>query len=59
MSDGKVGDLVTGAIGTAAGTVVDPKQGVRQLRSHATVPVLIAVGVVLGYLLGRRMHRQR
>ncbi|MFC6020902.1 hypothetical protein ACFP2T_32620 [Plantactinospora solaniradicis] len=59
MSDGRVGDLVTGVIGTAAGTVVDPKQGIRQVRSHLTVPVLIAVGVVVGYLLGRRMHRQR
>lgn len=59
MSDGRVGDLATGAIGTAAGTVVDPRQGLRQLRNHSTVPILIALGVVVGYLLGRRMHGQR
>ncbi|MBE1491909.1 hypothetical protein [Plantactinospora soyae] len=58
MSDGRVGDLATGVIGTAAGTVVDPRQGIRQIRSHSTVPVLVAVGVLVGYLIGRRMQRR-
>ncbi|MFY1670109.1 hypothetical protein ACN27G_09130 [Plantactinospora sp. WMMB334] len=57
MSHGRVGDLVTGAAGTAAGTAVDPKQGLRQLRGQMVAPALVAFGVLLGYLLGRRLHR--
>ncbi|GIG88372.1 hypothetical protein [Plantactinospora endophytica] len=56
MSHGRIGDAVTGAAGAAAGTVVDPKRGVRALRGQLTVPALVAFGVLLGYLLGRRLH---
>ncbi|WP_422770111.1 hypothetical protein ACN28C_25760 [Plantactinospora sp. WMMC1484] len=57
MSHGRIGDMVTGTAGTAAGTVVDPKQGLRQLRGQVVAPALVAFGVLLGYLLGRRVHR--
>jgi hypothetical protein len=57
MAHGRIGDRATGALGTAAGTVVDPAEGVRRIRSRATVPVLVAVAVLVGYLLGRRTRR--
>jgi hypothetical protein len=57
MTQGRLGDVATGSIGAAAGTVVDPKQGARRLEK--TVPVLVgfAIALVLGYLLARRPRR--
>lgn len=50
-----VDDKVVSAIGSAAGTVVDPRTGLKQLKSVLISPgtVVVAVGLV-AYLLGRR-----
>jgi hypothetical protein len=59
MTQGRLGDVATGAIGAAAGAVVDPRQGLRRLRGAASAPALVAVAIalVVGYLLGRRPRR--
>jgi uncharacterized protein (TIGR03382 family) len=59
MTQGRLDDVATGAIGAAAGTVMDPLQGMRRLTGKAATPGLIAVAIalVVGYLLGRRRRR--
>ena len=59
MTRGRLGDMATGAIGDAAGTVMDPKQGLRRMRGASTAPALVAavIALVVGYLLGRRSRR--
>ena len=51
--------MATGAIGDAAGAVMDPKQGLRRMRGASTAPALVAavIALVVGYLLGRRSRR--
>ncbi|MEV6811576.1 hypothetical protein [Micromonospora sp. NPDC051296] len=51
----RFGDVVVGAVGNAAGTVVDPGTGIGRLRSalSARAMVSLAAGVLLGYLVAR------
>ncbi|MDW5328910.1 hypothetical protein [Plantactinospora sp. KLBMP9567] len=51
----RIEEMVTGAVGDAAGVTADPRQGVQRLKSTLVRPTVIAVGLALvaGYLLGR------
>ncbi|MGK5740358.1 hypothetical protein [Micromonospora sp. URMC 103] len=55
MNLGRFGDVVVGTAGDVAGSVVDPRQGLKQLRSarSARTGLVLAAGVVLGYLAAR------
>ena len=59
MNVGKLGDVVVGAAGDIAGSVVDPRAGLGKLRSAVTprAVVLLTAGLVLGYLLARSRLR--
>ncbi|RKR92018.1 hypothetical protein BDK92_6450 [Micromonospora pisi] len=59
MAHGRLGDVATGVVGDAAGTVVDPKQGLQRLKGGRLGPALVVVGValVVGYLIGRWSRR--
>ncbi|WFE35162.1 hypothetical protein [Micromonospora sp. WMMD975] len=59
MDRGRFGDVVVGAAGDVAGSVVDPKAGLGRLRAavSARTFVTLAAGVVLGYLAARSMRR--
>ncbi|WP_329109523.1 hypothetical protein OG792_12200 [Micromonospora sp. NBC_01699] len=59
MTRGRVGDVATGAIGDAAGSVVDPKEGIHRLKAAVSGPALLAAvaALVVGYLIGRRSRR--
>ncbi len=52
----RIADKATSLIGDAAGTVVEPKQGARQLGAAVKRPILLLVvaAMVAAYLLGRR-----
>ncbi|ASW55234.1 hypothetical protein [Plantactinospora sp. KBS50] len=56
MTRERLADTVVGTIGDAAGTVVDPKEGLSQARRKASVPTaaLVGIALIVGYLLGRR-----
>ncbi|MFI2651429.1 hypothetical protein [Micromonospora fulviviridis] len=56
MNIGRLGDVAVGAAGDIAGAVVDPRAGLGRLRSAVTPRslVLLAGGLLLGYLLSRR-----
>ncbi|WP_431932264.1 hypothetical protein [Micromonospora sp. RP3T] len=59
MDRGKLGDVVVGAVGDVAGSVVDPKAGLGRLRSVLTARglVTLAVGALVGLLAARSMRR--
>lgn len=59
MAHGRLGDTATGVVGDAAGTVVDPKEGLRRLSGEqaGTALVVAAVALVVGYLIGRWSRR--
>ncbi|WBB67747.1 hypothetical protein [Micromonospora sp. WMMD812] len=59
MNIGRMGDIVVGAAGNAAGAVVDPRGGLTQLRSALTGRLLasVAVGLVIGYVVARSARR--
>ncbi|MFJ8690706.1 hypothetical protein [Micromonospora wenchangensis] len=59
MDHGRLGDLVVGAAGDVAGSVVDPKAGLGRLRSAVTPGgvVTLTLGVFLGYLAARAVRR--
>ncbi|MEV0809840.1 hypothetical protein [Micromonospora sp. NPDC050200] len=52
---GRFGDVVVGAAGDVAGTVVDPRQGLSKLRAALSgrAAVMLAAGLALGYLFAR------
>ncbi len=58
MNVGRLGDVMVGAAGDAAGTVVDPGTGLRKLRSVLSVRAVasLAAGVLLGYLVARSLR---
>ncbi|MDG4801416.1 hypothetical protein [Micromonospora sp. WMMD980] len=60
MDRGKLGDVVVGAAGDVAGSVVDPRAGLGRLRSAVTSRgvTTLTVGALLGYLAARSV-RQR
>ncbi|MGC1215479.1 MAG: hypothetical protein WA890_30015 [Micromonospora sp.] len=53
---GRIDDVIVGKIGDAAGTVVDPRQGLGQLKSAVSgrAFTLVLAGLVLGFLIARR-----
>ncbi|MFI6133798.1 hypothetical protein [Micromonospora sp. NPDC051141] len=59
MDRGRLGDVVVGAAGDVAGSVVDPRAGVSRLRSAMTARgvAMLSVGALLGYLAARSMRR--
>ncbi|WP_422741402.1 hypothetical protein ACN27B_21990 [Micromonospora sp. WMMD754] len=59
MDRGKLSDVVVGAAGDVAGSVVDPKAGLGRLRSALTARglVTLTVGAFLGFLAARSMRR--
>lgn len=52
---GRFGDVLVGAAGNVAGTVVDPRAGFGRLRSAMSPRVVVAVtaGLVIGCLVAR------
>ncbi|MGZ4619254.1 MAG: hypothetical protein ACXV3F_11160 [Frankiaceae bacterium] len=52
----RVADKATSLIGSAAGTVVEPKHGAQQLGAAVKRPIvfLVVAAIVAGYVLGRR-----
>jgi hypothetical protein len=59
MDRNSITDAAVGAVGSAAGAVVDPAQGLRVLRSARSTRLLAvaAAGLAVGYLVGRRRRR--
>ncbi|MFE9690247.1 hypothetical protein [Micromonospora sp. NPDC005806] len=59
MKADRLSDVVVGAAGAAAGTVVDPRQGLARLRAALTARTLatVAAGLVAGFLLARSRRR--
>jgi hypothetical protein len=57
---GKLGDVVVGAAGDVAGTVVDPRAGLGRLRAAVTprAVVMLTAGLLLGFLLARSRRRR-
>ncbi|WP_158566238.1 hypothetical protein [Micromonospora craterilacus] len=51
----RFGDVMVGAVGNAAGTVVDPGTGLGRLRAALSgrAVVSLAAGMLLGYLVAR------
>ncbi|WP_446220383.1 hypothetical protein [Micromonospora sp. IBHARD004] len=59
MDSGRLGDMLVGAAGNVAGTVVDPRKGLGQLRSAVSgrALVTVAAGLVVGFLVARSRRR--
>lgn len=59
MNTDRLSDLVVGAAGDVAGTVVDPRAGLTRLRLMITGRTLItaAAGLAVGFLLARSRRR--
>ena len=59
MGKGRVADTLVETIGSAAGTVADPRQGLTKLRSGVLRPAGAALGLALiaAYLMRRRRGR--
>lgn len=59
MKPDRISDVLIGAAGDVAGTVVDPRMGLARLRSVANgrAAVIVAVGVIAGFLLARYRRR--
>ncbi|MEV4625114.1 hypothetical protein AB0J90_02320 [Micromonospora sp. NPDC049523] len=59
MTHGRIGDAAIGAVGDAAGAVMDPVQGAHRLKAAVSVPALVAAvaALAVGYLIGRRSRR--
>ncbi|WBB71370.1 hypothetical protein O7602_16540 [Micromonospora sp. WMMD1128] len=59
MERGRFGDVVVGAAGDVAGSVVDPKAGLGRLRSVVTARGLVTLtaGALLGYFAARSIRR--
>ncbi|MBY8870644.1 hypothetical protein K7640_02160 [Micromonospora sp. PLK6-60] len=51
-------DVAVGAVGDAAGAVVDPREGLRRLRGGlGRRGVALGAGLVLGFLVARARRR--
>ncbi|MEU5946798.1 hypothetical protein ABZ793_14700 [Micromonospora sp. NPDC047465] len=56
MKRSRIDDVIVGGIGDAAGTLVDPRRGLGQLKSSVSGKqiALVLAGLVLGLLISRR-----
>ncbi|MFG3701195.1 MYXO-CTERM sorting domain-containing protein [Micromonospora sp. NPDC047620] len=56
MKRSRIDDAIVGTIGDAAGTLVDPRRGLGQLKSSVSgKPIaLVLAGLFLGLLISRR-----
>ncbi|MDM4719298.1 hypothetical protein QTQ03_06685 [Micromonospora sp. WMMA1363] len=59
MNMGRLSDVLVGAAGDVAGTVVDPRAGLGRLRAAASASGMLTLtaGLLLGYLAARSRWR--